>query len=79
MGIYSGNLYRVLGVRIKGFFNLVQDSFLTQHVLDATRGEKVLYIVLTSQKECVDNDKICEPLGCSDLNQIYVIINEKKV
>ena len=27
-----------------------------------------------SQKEFVDNVKICEPLGCSDHNQIYVII-----
>ena len=53
------------------FFNLVQDSFLSQHVLEATRGENVLDIVLSSQKEFVDNVKICEPLGCSDHNQIY--------
>ena len=67
MGVYSGNLYRVLGVRMI-FFYLVQDSFLTQHVLEPTRGENVLDIVLSSQKECVDNVKICEPLGCSDQN-----------
>ena len=29
MGVYSGHLNRVLGVKIKSFFNLVQDSFLT--------------------------------------------------
>ena len=29
---------------------LIQDSFLTQHVLEPTRGEHVLYIVLASQK-----------------------------
>ena len=57
--------------------NLVQDSFLTQHVLEPTRGENVLDIVLSSQKEFVDNVKICEPLGCSDHNQIYVIIKVK--
>ena len=39
------------------FLNLVQDSFLSQHVLEPTRG-----IVLISQKEFVDNVKICEPL-----------------
>ncbi|KAK2146750.1 hypothetical protein NP493_3581g00000 [Ridgeia piscesae] len=59
------------------FFNLVQDSFLSQHVLEATRGANVLDIVLSSQKEFVDNVKICEPLGCSDHNQIHFIIKVK--
>ena len=59
------------------FLNLVQDSFLSQHVLEATRGKNVLDIVLSSQKEFVDNVKICEPLGCSDHNQIHFIIKVK--
>ena len=59
------------------FLNLVQDGFLSQHVLEATRGENVLDIVLSSQKEFVDNVKICGPLGCSDHNQIHFIIKEK--
>ena len=71
MGIYSGHLYRVPGERIE-FFNLVQDSFLSQPVLEATRGANVLDIVLSSQKEFVDNVKICEPLGCNDHNQIHL-------
>ena len=29
---------------------LVQDNFLTQHVVEPTRAERVLYIVLSSQK-----------------------------
>ena len=53
---------------------LVQDSFLSQHMLEATKGENVLDIVLSSKKEFVDNVKICEPLGCSDHNQIHFII-----
>ena len=53
------------------------DSFLSQHVLEPTRGKNVLDIVLTSQKEFVDNVDICEPLGCIDHNQIYVIIKIK--
>ena len=61
MGIYSGNCYRVLKVRIKNVVYLVQDSFLSQHVLELTRGESVLDIVLSSQKEFVDDVKICEP------------------
>ena len=46
-------------------------------VLEATRGENVLDIVLSSQKEFVDNVKICEPLGCSDHNQIHFDIKVK--
>ena len=57
--------------------NLVQDSFLTQHVLELTRGENVLDIVLSSQKEFIDNVRIYEPLGCIDHNQIYFIIKVK--
>ena len=56
---------------------LIQDSFLTQYVLEPTRGENVLYIVLLSQKELVDNVKIHEPLGKSYHNQIHFDINAK--
>ena len=59
------------------FLFLIQDSFLTQHMLEPTRGENVLYIVLSSQKELVDNVKILEPLGNSDHNQTHFEINVK--
>ena len=62
---------------VKQFLFLIQESFLTQHVLEPTRGENVLYIVLSSQKELVDNVKIHEPLGNSDHNQIHFDINVK--
>ena len=45
--------------------------------LEPTRGENVLDIVLSSQKELVDNVKIHEPLGNSDHNQIHFDINVK--
>ena len=51
--------------------------YLSRHVLEATRGKNVLDIVLSSQKEFVHNVKICEPLGCSDHNQIHFIIKVK--
>ena len=59
------------------FIFLIQDSFLTQHVLEPTRGENVLDIVLSSQNELVDNVKIHEPLGNSDHSQIHFDINVK--
>ena len=39
------------------FIFFIQDSFLTQHVLEPTRGDNVLYIVLSSQNELEDNVK----------------------
>ena len=63
------------------FLFLIQESFLTQHVLEPTRGENVLDIVLSSQKELLDNVKknvkIHEPLCNSDHNQIHFDINVK--
>ena len=50
------------------FIFLIQESFLTQHVLEPTNGENVLDRVLSSQKELVDNVKIHEPLGKNDHN-----------
>ena len=46
-------------------------------MLEPTRGENVLYIVLSSQKELVDNVKIHEPMCYSDHNQIHFDINVK--
>ena len=36
------------------FLFLIQESFLTQHVLEQTIGENVLDIVLPSQQELAD-------------------------
>ena len=46
-------------------------------MLEPTRGENVLAIVLSSQKELVNNLKIHEPLGNCDHNQIHFDINVK--
>ena len=37
------------------FSCLVQDTLLTQHVLQPTRAARILYIVLSSQKDFIDN------------------------
>ena len=37
------------------FLFLIQGSFLTQHMLEPTRGENVLDIVLSSQNKLVGN------------------------
>ena len=42
---------------------LVQDNFLTEHVLEPTRAARLLDIVLSSRKEFVDNVVIQKPLG----------------
>ena len=79
------------GVEDQTFLCLVQDNFLKhvldtgnelvssflKHVLEPTRATRVLDIVLSSQKELVDNVKIKEPLGSSDHNQMHFDINIK--
>ena len=68
---------REYGGEDQQFLFLIQDSFFTQHVLEPNRGDNILDIVLSSQKELVDNVKIHEPLGNSDHNQIHFDINVK--
>ena len=45
------------------FLFLIQESFLIQHVLEPTMRENVLDIVLSSQKELLENVQVHEPLG----------------
>ena len=63
------------GIEDQQLLGLVQDNFLTQHVLEPTRAVIVLDIVLSSQKEFVDNVVILEPLGSSGHNQLHFNIN----
>ena len=59
------------------FLFLIQDSFLTLHVLEPTRGEDVLYVVSSSHNELVDNVKIHQTLSNSVHNQIHFDIKVK--
>ena len=59
------------------FLLLTQNCFLTQHVLEPTRGGNVLDLILSSQNELVDNVKVHEPLGSSDHKQIHFNIKVK--
>ena len=65
------------GVEYQTFLCLVQHHFLTQHVLEPTRAARILDIVLSLQKEFVDNVVIQEPLGSSDHNQLHFNIKQK--
>ena len=47
------------------------------NITKPTRTTRRLYIVLSSQKELVDNVEIKEPLGSSDHNQMHFNINIK--
>ena len=65
------------GVEDQMFLCLVQDNFLTQHVFEPNGAERVLDIVVSSQKDLVDNVVIHEPLGSSDHNQLHFNIKIK--
>ena len=66
-----------IGVEDQTFLCLVQNNFLTQHVLEPTRAARILDIVLSSQKEFVENVVVLEPLGSSDHNQLHFYIKIK--
>ena len=72
-GHIQWKLLESIGRDDQQFLLLIQDCFLTQHVLEPTRGGNVLDLVF-SQNEVVDNIKIGEPLGSSDHNQIHFSI-----
>ena len=76
-GITKWDTLQCTGVEYQTFLCLVKDNFLTQHVFEPTRAERVLDIVLSSQKVLVDNVIIQEPLGSSDHNQLYFNIKIK--
>ena len=59
------------------FLLLTQDCFLTQHVMEPTKGGNVLDLILSSQNDLVDNVKAHESLGSSDHNQIHFSIKVK--
>ena len=64
MGDFSHGRIQYISLQSTGsgdqkVLNLVQDSFLTQPVLEPARGENVLDIVLSSQREFVDYVNIC--------------------
>ena len=53
------------------------NSTCIRTALEPTRATRILDIVLSSQKELVDNVEIKEPLGSSDHNQMHFNINVK--
>ena len=76
-GNIKWNTLQSTGVEDQTFLCLLQDNFLTPHVLEPTRAARILDIVLSSQKEFVDNVVIQEPLGSSDHNQLHFNIKIK--
>jgi hypothetical protein len=48
------------------FVECVEDCFLWQHVDKATRGDNVLDLVFSSEKNMIENLKVEEPFGTSD-------------
>ena len=50
------------------FLELLMDCFLTQHVMEPTRGEITLDLVLTTNPHIIDKMLVSEPSGPSDHN-----------
>ena len=57
------------------FLEVIQDNFMYQHVREATRGENILDLVLTSDQEMVADVRIEGPVGRSDHNVVCFDLN----
>ena len=47
------------------FFDTINDCFLTQHVIPPTRGENILDLILTTEKDMVNNVEVDSPIANS--------------
>jgi Endonuclease-reverse transcriptase len=54
------------------FIDLVQDTFLTQHVLTPTIGNNILDLVLSSEEGMVEDLQVLEHLANSAHNIVYI-------
>ena len=52
------------------FMNLINDSFLFQNVKNATRGNNILDLVLSSELDMVENLEVGCPIANSDHNTL---------
>ena len=50
----------------KEFLDVVQDNFLWQHVDQATRGDNILDLVLSTKRNLVEDLRVTAPIGRSD-------------
>ena len=57
---------------------IIQDTFLTQHVIQLTRGNMVSHIVLSTPPELVDNIEIYETLTIGDHNKVSEVKSIRK-
>ena len=52
------------------FYKVVEEQFLTQHVLSPTRGDAILDLVLSSEPDLVSNVSVIHNFGNSDHNMV---------
>ena len=50
----------------KEFMDLIHDQFLTQHVDQATRGENILDLVVSTEPDMVEDLEVLCPIANSD-------------
>jgi len=60
----------------KEFYQCIEDSFLSQHVLEPTRGQSILDLVFTREPDLISHYEVIENLGTSDHNMITFQIHQ---
>ena len=62
----------------KEFYNCFNNYFLTQHVLEPTRGNAILDLILSREPDLVSDVKVIENLGNSDHNMVTFTLHHKQ-
>ena len=60
------------------FLHTVEDCFLTQHVLNATRDDVILDLILTSDPELVSDVRVLDCMGTSDHNMVSFSLHHEQ-
>ena len=59
----------------KMFINCLEDNFLTQHVMEATRNESVLDLVITNEPDIIQEIEMLGKFATSDHNLLHWSMN----
>ena len=60
-----------------GFLEYLDDNFVTQHVVEPTRGTAVLDLVLTRDPDQISSVDVTETLGSSDHHMVSFVIHHR--
>ena len=60
------------------FLECITDCFVTQHVMEPTRGMAILDLLLTREPNMISSVSVNEPLGSSDHHMVTCVVHQQQ-